>query len=268
MPGLALIQIKLAIAPRPRAGHLGIMIELKGVPTACAHRRSAGDCAHCAARPFSVCASLADSDLVLLDALAEHVTLAAGEPLFHQGDAARHVFNVTSGCVRISRLLADGRRQITGFLFAGDFIGLSAEDERAFTVEAVRPATLCRFRRADYRALMDHRRELQTALLERAGNELSAAQAQIVTLGRKTAVERLASFLLHLAGRDPFGPQTTALVRLPMTRGDIADYLGLTLETVSRAMGRLKAMGLITQISLEELRVDRPDGLRELAAGA
>ena len=110
-------------------------------------------------------------------------------------------------------------------------------------------------------------RDLETALLERARRELGAARDQALLLGRKTAIERLASFLLALPDADPLRPSYDDHVRLPMTRGEIADYLGLTLETVSRSLTRLKRLGLVHQLSLNELRVDRPEALRDLAEG-
>lgn len=244
------------------------MLELKGSPAGCAHRRGLGGCAHCLARPFSVCAAVPDEDLERLDALAERVVLQPGEALIREGDLARHVFNVTSGSVRVSRLLPDGRRYISGFLFAGDFIGLEPEETSRSTVEALEPATLCRFRKADYRALMTERPQLEAALLERAGHELAAAHDQMLLLGRKTAIERLASFLLTLPQADPLRPLEPGQVRLPMTRTEIADYLGLTLETVSRSFSRLKRAGLVAQVSLSELRIERPGALRDLAEGA
>jgi CRP/FNR family transcriptional regulator len=243
------------------------VIELKGLPADCAQRRGGGGCAHCQARPFSVCASVPDADLHRLDALAETVTLAPGQALFREGDPAGCVFNLTSGSVRTYRLLADGRRHIVGFLFAGDFIGLDPAGTYPLSAEAIEPTTVCRFRKAEYRALMVERRELEAALLARAGDELAAARKQMLLLARKTAIERMASFLLDLPGADPLRPGPEGLVRLPMTRSEMADYLGLTLETVSRTLTRLKRGGLVRQISLTEMRVEKPEALRALADG-
>ncbi|HEX7886995.1 MAG TPA: helix-turn-helix domain-containing protein [Phenylobacterium sp.] len=243
------------------------MFELNKLPADCAQRRGGGGCAYCRARPFSVCASVPDADLHRLDALAETVVLAAGQALFHEGDPAGHVFNVTSGSVRTYRLLADGRRHIAGFLFAGDFIGLGVGETYGLSAEAIEATTVCRFRASEYRALMAERRELEAALLARAGDELAAAQRQMLLLARKTALERVASFLLDLPAADPLRPGPAGIVRLPMTRSEMADYLGLTLETVSRTLTRLKRSGLVRQLALNELRVEKPDALRALADG-
>lgn len=243
------------------------MFELKGLPADCTQRRGAGGCAHCRARPYSVCASVPDADLHRLDALAETVVLEPGQALFHEGDAAAHVFNLTSGSVRTYRLLADGRRHISGFLFAGDFIGLGEGEAWGQSAEAIEAVTVCRFRKTEFRALMAERRELEAALLARAGDELAAARRQMLLLARKTAVERVASFLADLPEADPLRPAAAGTVRLPMTRSEMADYLGLTLETVSRTLTRLKKGGLIRQVSLTELHIEKPDALREVAAG-
>jgi CRP/FNR family transcriptional regulator, anaerobic regulatory protein len=244
------------------------MLELKSLPPGCAGRRHSHACDRCGARPLSVCGSVDDADLSRLDALAEHITLDAGATLIREGEPARHLFNITSGSVRVFKLLPDGRRQITGFLFTGDFLGLATGETCMFSAEAVEPITACRFRKSDYRALIRETPALEAALLDRAGHELAAAQNQMLLLGRKTALERIATFLLDLPSRDPARRMAAGDVRLPMTRSEIADYLGLTIETVSRGLTRLKADGVIHQVSLTELRIEQPGRLRALADGA
>ena len=243
------------------------MLELRSLPQACSQRRRESVCATCGARAFSVCNSLEPEDLAGLDMIAERASLQAGEILVREGDPAKGVFNVTSGSVRIYKLLPDGRRQITGFLFAGDFIGLAAGQAYGFSAEAIEDTTLCRFRKSEYQALIRVRPALESALLDRAMHELAAAQNQILLLGRKTARERLASFLLDLPGRDPIRPSVDGVVHLPMTRSEIADYLGLTIETVSRELTKLKTAGIISLLSLHSLRVDDPERLAAIAGG-
>lgn len=243
------------------------MLELKSLPAGCADRRQSNACDGCGARPLSVCGSIDDADLGRLDALAEHVALAPGQALIREGDEAKHVFNITSGSVRVYKLLPDGRRQITGFLFAGDFLGLATGQTYVFSAEAIEPATACRFRKSDYRTLIRETPALEAALLDRATHELAAAQNQMLLLGRKTALERIATFLLDLPGHDPARATTEGLVRLPMTRSEIADYLGLTIETVSRVLTKLKTSGVIRLISLTELQIENAGRLRGLADG-
>jgi CRP/FNR family transcriptional regulator len=243
------------------------MLELKALPAGCTDRRRSNACDTCGARPFSVCASIDDADLSRLDTLAEHLVLNGGDTLIRADDPARHVFNITSGSVRVYRLLSDGRRQITGFLFAGDFLGLATGDLYVFSAEAIEPVTACRFRKTDYRTLIRETPALETALLDRANHELAAAQNQILLLGRKTALERVSTFLLEMPNHDPARPGPSGRVHLPMTRAEIADDLGLTIETVSRVLTRLETQGVIRLVSLTEIRIERPDMLRALADG-
>lgn len=243
------------------------MLELRSLLADCAERRRDSVCMGCGARAFSVCSSLGDDDLARLDAIAERITTPAGQALARQGEPADHVFNLTSGSARVFKLLSDGRRQIIGFLFAGDFIGLAADAEYALSVEAIEDVSVCRFRRSDYRALARERPALESALLDRATHELAAAREQMLLLGRKTALERIASFLTDLRERDPSRPAGPDTVRLPMTRAEIADYLGLTIETVSRGLTRLQSAGVIRKVSLTEVHIDRPDRLRAIAEG-
>ena len=241
-----------------------MVVALTPVPQ-CARRGVSAVCNDCLARPFSVCASVPDDDLAELSALTETRALKTSEALFRQDDVADQVFNVTSGSIRLYRLSADGRRQILGFMFAGGFLGLSRDSHWLYTAEAMEPTTVCRFRRSAFETLLAERRELESVLLSRARDELALAQAQMLRLGRGSALERLAGFLIELSTVDPLRPARPGQLRLPMTRGEIADYLGLTLETVSRGLSRLKRQGILRQVSRTELWVERPDALRDLA---
>ena len=193
--------------------------------------------------------------------------LEPGAVLIREGDEAPYVFNITSGSVRVFKRLPNGRRQIIGFLFRGDFLGLAVGNTYVFTAEAMERSSLCRFGKAAFRALIRDDPPLEHALLNRISHELAAAQNQMLLLGRKTAIERLASFLLDLPNYDLSRPAGAGRVRLPMTRGEIADYLGLTIETVSRMVTRLKTQGVIRLISQTDLLVERPDLLRAHANG-
>lgn len=243
------------------------MLEIKEPPADVAGRDRDNACDACRARPLSVCASIDAPNLGRLDALAEHLTLDAGDGLTRADDPARHVFNITAGSVRVYRLLPDGRRQITGFLFAGDFLGLATGDTYVFSAEAIEPVTVCRFRKSDYRTLIRETPALETALLQRATHELAAAQNQMLLLGRKTALERVSTFLLDMPAHDPARRGPAGRVHLPMTRAEIADYLGLSIETVSRVFTRLKTQGVIRLLSLTELQIEKPEALIALAEG-
>ncbi|MFN3559155.1 MAG: cyclic nucleotide-binding domain-containing protein [Brevundimonas sp.] len=210
---------------------------------------------------------MADPDLQHLGDLADVMTLKSGAVLIREGDPAPYVFNITSGSLRVYKLLPNGRRQITGFLFAGDFLGLAIGETYVFSAEAMEPSTVCRFRKGPFRALVQRSHPLEHMLLHRTSHELAAAQNQMLLLGRKTAIERLASFLLDLPGHDPARPSAPGHVRLPMKRGEIADYLGLTIETVSRVLTRMKIKGLISMPSQNALIIERPERLRQHASG-
>lgn len=235
--------------------------------TACAARPKNSSCHSCGARALSVCGAADDPDLQRLGDLSEIVKLKAGAVLIREGEPAPYVFSITGGSLRVYKLLPDGRRQITGFLFAGDFLGLAIGDTYVFSAEAMEASTVCRFRKGPFRALVASSAPLEHMLLHRTAHELAAAQNQMLLLGRKTAIERMAYFLLDLPGHDPARPSEPGHVRLPMKRGEIADYLGLTIETVSRVLTRMKVKGLISIPSQNELIVERPERMRQHAAG-
>jgi CRP/FNR family transcriptional regulator len=225
-------------------------------------------CATCGARPLGVCADLKGRELQSMACASVHVNAQSGEALFHEGDPNPFVFNVIDGAVKLYRLLPDGRRQITGFLFQGDFLGLGGRGRANFTAEALTPLTACRFRRGEFDQLLDDLPALEHRLVAMAGDELMAAQEQIVLLGRKTARERLASFLIRLSERQIQLGGAEGRVHLPMTRLDIADYLGLTIETVSRVLTQFKTSGLIQLLPNNEVALVDQAGLSELAEGA
>ena len=163
-----------------------------------------------------------------------------------EGDSAVHYFNITKGTVKIYKLLPDGRQQIVGFSFAGDFIGLSVRETYAYTVEALTPAAACRFDRRKLEALLVKFPKVEHQLRTQTSDELAIAQEQMLLLGRKNAKERVASFLLQLSQRAKRLGLSDNPVVLTMGRADIGDYLGLTIETVSRTFTKLRAEKLIT----------------------
>lgn len=194
--------------------------------------------------------------------------LAPGQPVFHEGDPVRRVFMLANGSLKVYTLLADGRRQITGFMFPGDFLGVSIDDEYAFTAEALVPSELWWFTRAAFDRFVEENPKVERELYRLAAHELAAAQSQMVLLGRKTAAERLASFIMSLLERQELvaGESRTAL-DLPMSRLDIADYLGLTKETVSRMLAHLRGRRLIRLASQDCIEILDREGLMEMAEG-
>jgi len=224
-------------------------------------------CATCEARQLSVCNAIADDDLARLATLAVVNEAPAGRSFIDEGEPADSFFNITAGSAKLFKLLRDGRRQITGFVGVGHFLGLAVSDTYAFSAEAIEPVRYCRFSRGKLRKLLADFPLMEKGLLEVAATELVAAQEQMLLLGRKTARERLASFLLMQSSQGLPCGHSRRRFTLPMTRGDIADYLGLTIETVSRTLTRLRAERLIELVSQNELMVLNQSALESLAGG-
>jgi CRP/FNR family transcriptional regulator, anaerobic regulatory protein len=225
-------------------------------------------CFGCPVQQFAVCAVLDCDNLARLRHLGSHSRLAAGQPLFHEGQDADRVYTVTSGCLKLYKLLSDGRRQVIGFLHPGDFVGISVDNEYAFTAEALQQTELCAFPGSRFDGFVESHPEMERELYQLATHEAVAAQQQFVLLGRKTAAERVASFLVSLAERfEKRESQEAAVIRLPMSRSDIADYLGLTKETVSRVISILKRRRLIRSDSATGIEILDREGLEDLAVG-
>jgi CRP/FNR family transcriptional regulator len=221
------------------------------------------DCAHCNVRPLALCGALDPADLHVVGSIAHPRKLEAGKQLIQEGDPADDVFTLTLGMLKLYKLMPDGRRQITGFMIPGDFIGLAYAESYIYSAEAVGPTQACRFRRTALLEKMAEHPELEHRLLSLAGTELAAAQAQMLLLGRKSARERLASFLVGLAERRRIAPGDA--MALPMSRSDIADFLGLTIETVSRVFTAMRQDGLLSLPDKHSVRLLDLDRLRDEA---
>lgn len=201
-------------------------------------------------------------------AIMTTVEIGTHDSVFNEADPADNVYNVTDGVLKIYKLLPDGRRQITGFLFPGDFLGLMHNDLYAYSAETLTPTKLCRFPRRKLEKLLVEIPHLEQRLLSMASHELAAAQDQMIMLGRKSARERVVSFLLMLSNASTRRGGAASPISVPMTRTDIADYLGLTIETVSRTLTQLKKQGLIELLDEKLIRLAQPQRLAEIASGA
>ena len=168
--------------------------------------------------------------------------LAKGEELFAEGDPADYFYKVVSGSIRTCKLLSDGRRQIDAFHLPGDIFGLEAGPEYRFTAEALGDATLVAFRRSRLAELTEADPAFANQVLASMMKCLGRAQDHMLLLGRKTAQEKIATFLLDMAKRISSDDEH---LELPMQRSDIADHLGLTIETVSRTLTQFARQGLI-----------------------
>lgn len=192
------------------------------------------------------------------------MTLDAGDTLFSQGDPALSVYTLTEGMLKTYKILSDGRRQVTGFHMPGDFVGTSFEEFHGFTAEAVEDCRVCAFPVRRFDDFVEDHQPMERELYIAAARELAEAQQQMVLLGRKTASERIASFFLALSDRSKAGD----VVSLPMSRSDIADYLGLTKETVSRVLSDLKSSRVVRLQAIDRVEILERPRLRQIAAGA
>lgn len=225
-------------------------------------------CSGCKVRKEAICGVLGCDKLVSFRRLGNSFRVGAGQAVFHEGDPVSRVFTLTHGSIKLYKLMADGRRQVTGFMLPGDFLGMSVDDEHAFTAEALENSALCSFPRTRFDDFTEENGEMERELYRLAASELAAAQQQMVLLGRKTAAERLASFLVLMAERvERRGGCEARFVDLPMSRSDIADYLGLTKETVSRVLAVLKKRRLIRLETLNRIEILDRAGLADAAEG-
>jgi CRP/FNR family transcriptional regulator, anaerobic regulatory protein len=202
--------------------------------------------------------------LTALDRIGTVVSVRRGETLFHSGDEARHYFKVLTGMVRGCKLLTGGKRYVSAFFLKGDHLGLECDDTYLCSAEAVTDAKLIKYSRRAVGRMVDQHPGLRRCLLDLVSAELSEAQTQMMLLGRKIAIERLASFLLAMSERQGAGDR----ILLPMARADIADHLGLTTETVSRTFTELKTKGFIRLFGTDEVTVRNRAALEDLADAA
>lgn len=190
---------------------------------------------------------------------AARLTFRAGEEIYAQDEDAELIYRLVRGAVRTSHLLADGRRQIGDFYYEGDVLGVEIGSTHRFSAEALGDCEVLAIRRAGSAAYDPGR--LERVIWQATAAELGRAQSHMLLLGRATACERVARFLLDIAER--FRGE---FVALPMSRQDMADYLGLTIETISRMLGRLQADGLVEFVGARKYRIRRFGALSDMAA--
>lgn len=205
-------------------------------------------CQACEARHKGVCGALTPDQLVHL---AKHTNKKKFQPdseLIAAEEPIKRYSNIMSGVVKLSKLMPDGRQQIVGLQFAPDFLGRPFQRDANVSADAATDVNLCSFPKTVLEELIKQSPDLEHKLHEQALRELDEAQDLMLLLGRKTAAEKVASFLLllirHLDPEANYGEQDIQF-ELPMRRSDIADFLGLTIETVSRQMTKLRKAGVI-----------------------
>jgi CRP/FNR family transcriptional regulator len=201
-----------------------------------------------------------------LDTIGMSLSVDKGETLFDESEPAEHYFQVLAGTVCVYKLMEDGKRQIVAFALPGDFFGFGSGEMYDFSAEAITNSKIRRFSRARAAALIRSDAALGSRLFSIVRDQLVAAQQCLVLLGRKSAKARVASFLLMLSARGGNTPSSPD-IDLEMSRSDIADYLGLALETVSRALSQLRENRVIELPSPQHIMVRNVAALREIAEG-
>lgn len=227
-------------------------------------------CDSCVVRNRAICAALDASEISALNRIGRTRTLGAGQTLMWEGDDSLMVANVIDGVMKLTTGTGDGREQIVGIVYPADFIGRPFGATSHHSVTALTDARVCTFSRTDFDGFAREHPALEHKLLERTLTELDRARHWMLLLGRKSATEKIAAFLLEMSER--LGGQDCAankgaqtLFTLPFGRQQIADILGLTIETVSRQLTRLRADGIINLPSRREIAIIDRDALSAMA---
>ena len=210
-------------------------------------------CAVCKIRSYSFCRCLPEEKLKYFSGISVEKEFKNKQTIFMQQEEANNLYNITKGNVKIYRLLSDGRIQIIGFLYPGDFFGSYKKGKYNYSAEAIGDVRLCVFKQETLDNYLEKNMNLAKELLHMTSHELTLAQDRIGVLGKMNANERVAKFILNISEqRARIGWQNNP-VSLPMIRQDIADYLGLTLETVSREITRFKTSNLIKVMNSKQI---------------
>ncbi|WP_028749036.1 Crp/Fnr family transcriptional regulator [Rhizobium mesoamericanum] len=190
-------------------------------------------------------------------------TIAAGKTICWEGDAANHLFQVVEGVVRLQRIIGEGRRVITAFLFPGDLIGAALQATYLFTAEAVNECKIRRMSCKTFHEEVSRSENLRPEYIALLSQEMASAHEQMVLLSKKNAEERLCSFVVRLSERPHLAKDD--MLSVPMNRQDIADYLGLTIETVSRTISKLASRKILTPVGRHDLKVASYERLSRLS---
>jgi len=227
-------------------------------------------CDTCVVRNRAICSALDKDEIAVLNALGRRRTVAPGEPLIWEDDDSLLVANVIEGVLKLVNSTEDGREQIVGVAYPSDFIGRPFGQKTKASVVALTEARVCIFARGDFDRFAREHPGLEHKLLERTLTELDRTRNWMMLLGRKNASEKIATFLLEMADRmaeascvPDLNPEPR--VALPFSRQQIADLLGLTIETVSRQFTKLKNDGIIDLPSRRDVVIRNRHALAALA---
>ncbi len=222
-------------------------------------------CSLCKIRSYSFCRCLNDDQLEIFSKVSFEKKFTDKENIFLQNDPSTHLYNITEGNVKIYQLLDDGRIQIIGFLYPGDFFGTYKNNKYNYSAEAIGNLRVCVFDQRILDKYMDQNPILAKELLNQTSYELTLAQDRMTVMGRLNAIEKIAIFFINISNqRKRIGWQSNP-ISLSMTRQDIADYLGLTIETVSREISKLKASNIIKIISSKQLFINDIEKLKQIS---
>lgn len=204
-------------------------------------------CRACEARHRGVCGALSPEQLITLNKHSQRRHVATGAEVISESREPDSYSNIIAGVVKMTKMMSDGRQQIVGLQFAPDFLGRPFRAESGITAETATDVNLCTFPKTVIDRMIKETPDLEHRLYQQTLKELDEARDWMLTLGRKTAAEKVASFLLLIATHvDPENTGENVSFELPLTRADIADFLGLTIETVSRQLTKLRKDGIIT----------------------
>ena len=210
-------------------------------------------CATCEIRSYSFCRCLKDDQLNIFSKISSEKEFKNKQTVFLQEEESKNLYNITQGNIKIYKLLRDGRIQIIGFLYPGDFFGSYKKGKYNYSAESIGNVKLCVFKQEVLDNYLEKNMNLAKELLHMTSHELTLAQDRIGILGKLNANQRMAAFILNISKqRARIGWQDNP-ISLPMVRQDIADYLGLTLETVSRELTKLKTSNLIKVLSSSQI---------------
>lgn len=222
-------------------------------------------CRACEARHGGLCSALTSQQLSELSRQSSRRHIESGQELIGQGEPVPYYANILRGVVKLSKMMADGRQQIVGLQFAPDFLGRPFLHESTMAAEAATEIDICVFPRASMDRMLIESPSMERKLHSQALKELDEARDWMLTLGRKSAFEKVSSFLYLIATHiDPENVDKSTF-DLPLSRADIADFLGLTIETVSRQMTKLRKDGIIQIENNRHITVPNMDALRESA---
>jgi CRP/FNR family transcriptional regulator len=224
-------------------------------------------CDRCGSRVAGLCRPLDAAGLDEVSNASAQITLPARSTIFREGDAAGRVFTLIDGFAKLTRLLPDGKQQVVGFRFAGDVIGYTTRPAYGFDAELLTNARLCRLDRPQLDDLLRRYPLLERRLLDLCVQELATTQDQLVTVGRRSAEARVAAFLTSLIAAGARRGRPGPVFEMPMTRADIADFLGLTLETVSRSLTAFRKRGWIREPVHHQVELLDEAALTALAEG-